>query len=108
MKSKTPEALTDNRGVQIGGTNSVYASGPEGKDDNSSEAQRTRILEHLYSASLTTLEARRLLDVLHPAARVMELRRAGYRIVTHWTEDITPEGKPHRVARYVLHGEGVA
>ena len=44
--------------------------------------QRARLLDALKRRELTTLQARRELDVLHPAARVMELRRNGYAIAT--------------------------
>ncbi|GAB6036977.1 helix-turn-helix domain-containing protein [Fundidesulfovibrio butyratiphilus] len=71
-------------------------------DNNTASAQRARLLDALRRESLTTLEARSKLDVLHPAARVMELRRRGHSIVTVWTVDLTPEGRPHRVARYIL------
>jgi hypothetical protein len=54
-------------------------------------SQRQRILDHLRNhGPLTTLAARRELDVMHPAARVQELRARGYRIITdaarcgHW------------------------
>lgn len=103
MKSKTPEAVAGYRGGErIGDTNPVPPSGPASKVGVSSAAQRARVLAHLRKASLTTLEARQFLDVLHPAARVMELRKAGYQIVTHWTDDMTAEGRSHRVARYIL------
>jgi hypothetical protein len=72
------------------------------QDTNTASAQRARLLDALRRESLTTLEARRKLDVLHPAARVMELRRAGHNIATAWTTDLTAEGNPHRVARYIL------
>ncbi|WP_416047932.1 helix-turn-helix domain-containing protein [Cupriavidus basilensis] len=75
---------------------------------NSATAQRTRILAALRAhGSLTTLEARRRLDCLHPAARVMELRNLGYLISTIWQWDHTAEGCPHRVARYCLLSEPV-
>lgn len=71
--------------------------------DNSSAAQRYRLLAYLHAHNrLTTLEARSELDILMPAARVFELRAQGEAIITHWREDTTPEGKPHRVAEYVL------
>jgi hypothetical protein len=76
--------------------------------DTNAAAQRARLLDALRRDSLTTLEARRLLDVLHPAARVMELRREGHNIVTAWTTDTTPEGNAHRVARYFLRQSEVA
>lgn len=68
----------------------------------SSEAQRQRILEALHYRSLTTLECRHELDVLHPAARVMELRKQGHDIQTVRVPDLTAEGRAHNVARYIL------
>ena len=65
-------------------------------------AQCARTLVALRKRPHTTLELRRLHDVLHPAARVMELRERGESIQTMWITDHTSEGKPHRVARYVL------
>jgi hypothetical protein len=67
---------------------------------NSNEAQRTRILEHLRRESLTTLQAREHLDIMHPAGRVQELREQGFNITTHWTYEAK-----HRVGRYVLLAE---
>lgn len=69
---------------------------------NSAEAQRQRIEDALRRGPLSTLRARADLDVMHPAARVMELRRAGRLIVTHWSLEPTDCGRLHRVARYVL------
>lgn len=74
----------------------------EASPENSAAAQRQRILAWLQSAPLTTLQARQHLDILHPAARVMELRRLGYDIETIWVEDLSQAGKFHRVARYIL------
>ncbi|MGZ4958361.1 MAG: helix-turn-helix domain-containing protein [Methylomonas sp.] len=69
---------------------------------NSTEHQRKRLFEALCNRPVSTLDARRELDILHPAARVQELREAGHNIVTHWGEEPTERGEPHRVARYVL------
>ncbi|MBU4396472.1 MAG: helix-turn-helix domain-containing protein, partial [Proteobacteria bacterium] len=45
--------------------------------------QRAAILDHLSRyGTLTTLEARSGLDIMHPAARVMELRQQGKQIDT--------------------------
>ena len=68
-------------------------------------AQRARLLDALKRRALTTLQARRELDVLHVAARIMELRRGGYSIETAWTRDVTSVEHLHRVARYELVGE---
>ena len=73
--------------------------------DTSAAMQRARMLDALKRRPLTTLQARRELDVMHPAARVMELRRDGYPIEMVWAHDITAEGYTHRVARYALTGE---
>lgn len=70
----------------------------------SATAQQSRLLRALRTAKggMTTLEARRKLDILHPAGRVKELREYGHRIITHWTTEVTDYGEEHRVARYVL------
>lgn len=75
---------------------------------NSAEAQRARLLVELRKSPVTTLSARRDIDVLHVAARILELRQLGYRIDTIWTSDCTSEGHSHRVAKYVLQGEAEA
>lgn len=70
---------------------------------NDADAQRRRVLDFLRQhGSLSTIDARHLIDCLHPAARVMELRNAGYSIATVWSHEVTPEGGKHRVARYHL------
>ncbi|PPK77297.1 helix-turn-helix protein [Methylobacter tundripaludum] len=66
--------------------------------------QRAAILAWLLNSPLTTLQARQELDVMHPAARILELREAGHNIVTHWTTDSTGKAK-HRVACYALLSE---
>ncbi len=71
-------------------------------DGNDSASQRARILEALRRGPVSTLAARKLLDVLHPAARIQELRKSGHNIRTHWATEEAQKGKPHRVASYVL------
>ncbi len=67
----------------------------------STKSQRRRILNYLRSKSLTTLAARNELDIMHPAARVQELKAQGHEIYTHW--EVIDSGKnKHRVASYVL------
>lgn len=78
-------------------------------EDLSTAAQRARVLHHLQNhRALTTLEARHLLNVMHPAARVMELRKRGYKIITNRQEDNDTAGRKHRVAEYVLMPGGDA
>lgn len=73
-------------------------------DDNSASAQRSRLLAALIKGPVSTLKARREYDILHPAARVLELRARGHLIDTVPTDDFTSEGKPHRVAQYLYRG----
>jgi hypothetical protein len=71
--------------------------------DLSTTAQRARILYYLQNhRALTTLEARHPLNVMHPAARVMELRKRGYNITTNRRKDADTQGRLHSVGEYVL------
>lgn len=70
---------------------------------NSAEAQRQRLMAHFrVHGSIDTITSRRDLDILHPAGRVMELRKAGESIDTIRVNVVTEAGKVHSVARYVL------
>ncbi|CAG9244911.1 helix-turn-helix domain-containing protein [Paraburkholderia caribensis] len=70
---------------------------------NSIEAQRARLLEALEKGPLTTIEIRRDLDILMPAARIWDLRhRLGKNISMEWADQPTDGGRMHRVARYCL------
>ena len=76
--------------------------------DPSQEAQahqRNLILDALRCAPLTTIAARTDLGIMSPAARVMELRRAGHNIETVRCTVWDSEGRAHRSAEYVLRGE---
>lgn len=71
---------------------------------NSLKHQREAILSYLRAhGSMTTLEARRNLDVLHPAGRIAELRRSGLEIDLVWVDDLSENGRPHKVGRYILN-----
>lgn len=72
----------------------------------STAAQQARVLAALRNHSITTLDARRELDVLHPAQRILELRQKGYDIRTVWTTQATDAGVKHRMARYILRAGG--
>lgn len=69
---------------------------------NTAIAQRKRILDYLHTQPLDTLTARKELDVMHPAARVMELRKQGVGIKAVKIDRSSDCGKIHRVACYVL------
>ena len=71
--------------------------------------QAERLLAALRQYPITTFEAMRLLDVYHVPARVLQLRKAGHRIVTLWESVTTEAGARHRVGLYVLQrGDGHA
>jgi hypothetical protein len=65
-------------------------------------AQAKRLLEALGRYAVTTFEAMRYLDVYHCPARVLQLRKQGHRITTHWQTVVTEAGEKHRVGLYVL------
>ena len=72
--------------------------------DTNVSVQRARLLAWLREKPVTTIEARRHLDILAPAPRVYELRHnENFNIKMHWCDEITDQGITHRVARYVLH-----
>ena len=66
-------------------------------------AQRVSLLRHMKEhVGITTLQARQLLSVMHPAGRILELRRKGFEIVTAWVYDTDSAGKLHKQALYIL------
>lgn len=74
-------------------------------NSNDAAAQRKRALELLRTGPKSTLQLRRDADILAPAARVLELKRKGFDILTQWVHQPTDCGKLHRVALYVLMRE---
>jgi len=74
---------------------------------NSLEAQRQRLKAWLQvHGIISTLTARRELDILAPAARVHELRhRFGLLIDLVWIKEPTDCGRLHRVGLYVYRPE---
>lgn len=80
-----------------------FAANSETNDaGNTAEAQRARLLDWLRRRPITTIEARRALDILMPAARVFELRERGFEILTHRVRQETLSGRLHSVALYSL------
>lgn len=72
-------------------------------NDNSAHNQRLKILDWMFEKnSITTAQARENLDIMSPAPRILELRKAGYQIVTVWDSWTSEYEIKHRVARYVL------
>ena len=93
---------TNNKGAPSNGTPSTPRS-----NSNSAQDQRKRLLDYLRTrGSIDTITARRELDILCPAARVLELRhKYGHRIDTVKIMQPTDCGKLHTVAKYVLLAE---
>ena len=101
-----PEDATKTNAAGLGSVGGIYRStNNEEFAENSANAQRSRMLAWLKERPITTLQARRLLDVMQPAPRIFELRARGYNIVTLTVLDFTGEGRPHNVAKYVLMPE---
>ena len=76
---------------------------PHNNYSNSTSSQRARIADYLIeNIRATTIELREILDIMHPAGRIKELKAKGWDIVTHWEYHPTACGKMHRVGVYVL------
>lgn len=72
---------------------------------NSSASQRARLLKHFENCThLSTLQAREELGILHPCGRIMELRKRGHQIETHWINEADNNGVLHRIGLYVYQG----
>lgn len=94
-QSNTSSAANSNRIARL---KTIAADHP----GNDVEVQRDRVLTAMQEGSLSTVEARRWLDIMHPAQRILELRDQGVDIDTTWTLEPTDCGRLHRMARYVL------
>lgn len=71
--------------------------------DTSLKNQQAIVLSALREGARTTIELRHSFGVMHPAARVQELREMGYQIDVVRVACPTPDGVRHKaVARYVL------
>ena len=68
----------------------------------SAASQCARLLAALRRFPLTSFEAMRFLDVYHVPARILQLRRSGEEIDTHWQVVETESSDRHRVGLYAL------
>lgn len=65
--------------------------------------QRAHLLKWLQGRGrITTLQARNDLGIMHPAARIQELRESGYDIATYWQLEADATGTQHKQGLYVL------
>jgi hypothetical protein len=97
---------TNKKAAGLGTRTASTATDKANYADLSAAAQRARLLDVLRCGPISTIDARRNLDVMHPAMRVRELRVAGHPIETVWIEQATDAGRLHRVALYVLTAGG--
>lgn len=78
-----------------------------GVENTTGEAQRARFLQALQLGPVTTIEAQRDLNIMRPAARITELRKAGHQIQTHLRDMYDDQGRKHtRCAVYYLSSSG--
>lgn len=94
---------TKNKGLGADTTNPNQATRKPKFNDNSAYNQRLKLLDYLFErGSITTSEARKTLDIMSPAARILELKLNGYLIVTVWIDWMSDFDIRHRIANYVL------
>lgn len=99
----TTSENTKNKGLAALTTNPQKTTRKIKFTDNSAHNQRAKLLDYLIEhGSITTSEARELLDVMSPASRIMELKARGYLIITVWDDWTSDYNIKHRIARYVL------
>lgn len=74
-------------------------------NDTSTNNQRAITLSAIVDAPKSTIELRHNFGIMHPAARIQELRDMGHQILTIRVTEVTPYGIKHKaVAKYVLKG----
>lgn len=67
--------------------------------------QALRVLRLLREEAKTSIELYHEGESIHPPARIRDLRKAGFQIITHWIYDQIPGGDLHKVGYYVLLAE---
>lgn len=73
---------------------------------NDAGTQTKRLLEAMQTlGGVSTLEATRYLDILHPPARKLDLIEAGHKVELIWVHECSGCGKMHRVGKYVYEGK---
>lgn len=101
-EKKNPESRVNGSGVEP----SAASNQPWEHTGNSASAQRVRLLTWLRKhRKITTIEARRDLDIMMPAARIKELKDRNYQIEKLWAVQPTEQGRLHRIAEYWLLAE---
>lgn len=68
----------------------------------SSQSQQQLAVALTILGNITTIEARDYLDVMSPAARLLELREQGWGIVSIRVRHVAECGTVHSIANYIL------
>lgn len=94
------DAPMKGRGNCVADTRNSTANHPVSQ---SLPVQRAHLLKWLReNRQITTLQARNDLGIMHPAARIQELRESGHHIETYWQLEADATGKQHKQGLYVL------
>lgn len=97
-QKKTPKAAGGGRG-----RHQALAGGTRNYPRDRAVKQCDRLWNYLTRHDGATVgDCRSKLRILSPPARIMELRDAGWPIVTVWERVIDRAGVEHRIGRYVL------
>ena len=103
MENFNQDDHTKNKGAAVDATTPDTTTTNHNFKDNSTFNQCLKMLDWLLERnSITTDQARELLDIMPPAGRIKSLREAGYLIVTIWVTWKSEHGINHRIAKYVL------
>jgi hypothetical protein len=85
-----------------GGNRTASKNSTSNLTGNSALTQRQRLLAALRKGRINTRDARNILDIYHPSARIGEMKKQGHDIVTHWEYVMSDCGQEHRIASYAL------
>ena len=87
---------------RIGALQKIYRK----HNGNDAGTQTKRLLEAMQTLDgISTIEANRYLDILHPPARKLDLIKAGYLVVLIWVYEESACGEIHRVGKYFCLGK---
>jgi len=96
----------DDQKIKAAGLPPLTASGNTLNPNNTSASnQRAITLFAITNSPKSTIQLRHEFGIMHPAARIQELRDMGNEIDTIRIAEMTPDGIKHKaVAKYVLKG----
>lgn len=98
MSSRTTMTLTAAKRVSA-------KSNKKPKYNNTAVSQRKRLLQVLREnkgKGVSTFFSREVLGICHISARILELRKAGFEIITDWTYEPDANHVIHRIGLFKL------